>query len=65
VVLPYDLAAAQAAGLPELGLQVVAWDPVRQLWTWLSSVVDPRYHTVTAKTNHLAQFKVAGRKPQN
>ena len=65
VVVPYDFASAQAAGLVELGLQVYAWDPDRQQWAWLSSVVDPHYHTVTAKTMHLSHFKVAGKKPQN
>ena len=65
VVVPYDLAAAQAAGIPELGLQVFAWDPDHQQWTWLSSAVDPKYHTVTAKTTHLSHFIVTGKKPQN
>ena len=64
VVIPYDQKLVQASGLTELELQVYGWDPDKQKWIWLSSVVDPASRTVSGKTKGFGLFKVVGRKKQ-
>ena len=49
---------------PEDKLQVYGWNPDKQKWVWLSSVVDPASHTVSGKTKSFGLFKVVGRKKQ-